>query len=208
MTPDRSGQVPRLFDRISRVYDTSVIQALLYRPPQDAILREVRKRGARTVADVGCGTGILAARIRAQLDPEVVCGCDISAGMLEQARRRSDEILWLLAPAESLPIRSASLDAVVSSHAFHFFDQPAAVDEFRRVLKPGGIVAVAMVNPRTKTGSRAIDLSFAGSGHFPQEAELGRLFQAAGFRQVRQRRVRRGPFRLSSPDVVTLAEAP
>lgn len=143
----RHPQVPRLFDRISRVYDASVLQAVVYRPPQDAILRELRKRGLSRVADVGCGTGILAARIRAELGPEAVYGCDLSAGMLEQARNRSGAVLWMLAPTESLPFRSASLDAVVSSHAFHFFDQAAAVEEFRRVLKPTGIVAVAVMAP-------------------------------------------------------------
>lgn len=208
VTDDRRSQVPRLFDRISRVYDASVVQALVYRPPQDAIIRELQKQDARRVADVGCGTGILAARIYAELGPEMVYGCDLSTGMLGQARSRSDEVLWVLTPSESLPIRSASLDAVVSSHAFHFFDQAAAVQEFRRVLKRGGIVAVAVVALRTETGSRAVDMSFAGASHFPQQSELGRLFQAAGFQRVRQRRIRRGPFQLTSPDVVTVAVAP
>ncbi len=208
MTHDQRGQVPQLFDRISRVYDTSVLQALVYRPPQDAILRELRQRDIRRVADIGCGTGILAARIQAELGPEVVYGCDLSTGMLDQARGRSDEVLWMLAPSESLPIRSASLDAVVSSHAFHFFDQSAAIEEFRRVLRPAGILAVAVVTPRTETGSRAVDLSIGGAGHFPQQAELRGLLQAAGFRGIRQRRVRRGLFWLTSPDVVTTAVAP
>ena len=208
MTDPRHQQVPRLFDRISRVYDASVLQAVVYRPPQDAILRELRKRAVSRVADVGCGTGILATRIKAELGPEAVYGCDLSAGMLEQARNRSKEILWMLAPTESLPIRSGSLDAIVSSHAFHFFDQAAAVDEFRRVLRPAGIVAVAVMAPRTRSGSRAVDMSLGGAGHFPQQTELRRMFEEAGFRSIRQKRVRRGPFQLMSPDVLTVAVAP
>jgi ubiquinone/menaquinone biosynthesis C-methylase UbiE len=200
--------VPRFFDRLSGVYDVSVVQTVVYRPPQEAILRELRQRGARRVADVGCGTGILASRIEKEMGTDLVYGCDLSTGMLGQARGRSGEVLWMLAASECLPISSASLDAVVSSHAFHFFDQAAAVDEFRRVLKPGGIVAVAVVAPRTETASRAVDLGFGGAGHFPQQGELRDLFLAAGFRTVRQKRVRRGPFRLTSPDVVTVAVAP
>lgn len=202
------SNVPGLFDRLSRVYDTSVLQAVVYRPPQDAILRELRSHGARRVADVGCGTGILASRIQAELGPDLVHGCDLSAGMLGQARARSKRVLWVLGPSESLPIRSGSLDAVVSSHAFHFFDQAAAVEEFRRVLRPSGLVAVAVMAPRTEAGSRAVDMSIGGAGHFPQQTELRDLFVAAGFTQVRQKRVRRGPFRLTSPDVVTVAVAP
>lgn len=114
----------------------------------------------------------------------------------------------MLSASESLPIRGASLDAVVSSHAFHFFDQAAAVEEFRRVLKPGGIVALAVMVPRTLVGQSVVDLSIAGAGHFPRQDELTGLFRAAGFADVRRRRVRRGPFRLTSPDVVIVASAP
>lgn len=208
MSDDHRGTVSRLFDRVSLVYDASVLQALVYRPPQDAILRELQGLRVRRVADVGCGTGILAARIQAELGPDVVYGCDLSSGMLDQARGRSGKVLWMLATSESLPVRTASLDAVVSSHAFHFFDQPAAVEEFRRVLKPEGMAAVAVVAPLTAAGSRAADLGLAGAGHFPPQGELREVFRAAGFRGVRQRRVRRGPFQLASPDVVTVAFAP
>ena len=197
-----------MFDRLSGVYDTSVVQALVYRPPQSAILRELRKRPIGRVADIGCGTGILAARIRTELGPDVIYGCDLSSGMLGQARSRTGQVLWVLSPSESLPIRSDSLDAVVSSHAFHFFDQSAAVEEFRRVLRPGGLVVVAVMAPRTSIGQSAVDLSVGHAGHFPQQDELSGLFQRAGFTDVRRRRVRRGPFHLTSPDVVIVGVAP
>ena len=208
MTDERRAQVPRLFDRVSRVYDASVLQALVYRPPQSAILRELRKRPVRRVADIGCGTGILASRIQRELGPSAVYGCDLSRGMLGQAGDRSTQVLWVLSPSESLPIKSGSLDAVVSSHAFHFFDQAAAAEEFRRVLKPGGIVAVAVMAPRTLVGQSVVDLSVGRAGHFPQQDELTALFRTSGFTDIRRRRVRRGPFQLTSPDVVVMATAP
>ena len=57
--------------------------------------------------------------------------------MLNQARARSDRVRWLKGPAEQLPFDDAALDAVVTTSAFHFFDQPAALAEFHRVLHPG-----------------------------------------------------------------------
>ena len=41
-----------------------------------------------------------------------------------------------------------ALDAVVTTSAFHFFDQPAALREFHRVLAPGGLVAVSALSTR------------------------------------------------------------
>ena len=203
---ERSAVVTRLFDRVSAVYDTPAVQSLMYRPPQDEIIRELRGRDSRRVADVGCGTGILATRIQDELHPDVVYGFDASEGMLEHARQRTDAVTWTLARSESLPLPDQSLDAVVSSHAFHFFDQPAALTEFRRVLVPGGVVVIVIVNPRTRIGSRLTTLSTARAGVFPDERSMRRLMLDAGFGAVGQHRVRRGPLGILSPDLVTVAE--
>ncbi|PRC59784.1 SAM-dependent methyltransferase, partial [Mycobacterium sp. ITM-2017-0098] len=69
-------------------------------------------------------------------------------GMLAQAARRSTQVQWLTAPAEHLPFDDGSLDAVVTTSAFHWFNQPAALREFHRVLAPGGFAAVATLSPR------------------------------------------------------------
>jgi ubiquinone/menaquinone biosynthesis C-methylase UbiE len=45
--------------------------------------------------------------------------------------------------AEQLPFDDGALDAVVTTSAFHFFNQPAALREFHRVLASGGRVALA-----------------------------------------------------------------
>ncbi len=206
-SPDRSAVVTRLFDRVSAVYDTPAVQSLMYRPPQDEIIGELRRRGSRRIADVGCGTGILATRILAELRPDRVYGFDASEGMLEHARGRSRAVTWMLARSESLPLSGQSLDAVVSSHAFHFFDQPAALAEFRRVLVPGGVVAIVIVNPRTRVGSRLTSLSTARAGLFPDERSMRRLLLDAGFGAVAQHRVRRGPLGVLSPDLVSVGEA-
>lgn len=202
----RAAAVTRLFDRVSAVYDTPAVQSLMYRPPQDEIIGELRTRGSRRVADVGCGTGILATRIQDELHPHTVYGFDPSEGMLEHARQRSSAVTWVLARSESLPLSDHSLDAVVSSHAFHFFDQPAALTEFRRVLVAGGVVVIVIVNPRTRVASRVTSLSTARAGVFPDERSMRRLMLDAGFGAVAQHRVRRGPLGVLSPDLVTVAE--
>jgi ubiquinone/menaquinone biosynthesis C-methylase UbiE len=193
--------VTEVFDRISRVYDNPVLQTLIYRPTQDQVLADLSLLTPARVVDVGCGTGQLTARIQSKLRPDVVYGCDPSSGMLAQARARNTDVEWIEGKAEQLPLPAGSVDAVVSTEAFHFFDQPAAMAEFHRVLAPGGHVIIGLLNPITKVGSRILDLP--GPGHWPTRREMGDLLDGAGFDVVRQTHVRRPIGRLI-PTFVTV----
>jgi ubiquinone/menaquinone biosynthesis C-methylase UbiE len=129
----------------ARRYDTPWIQRWFYRPPQDAILEELRVRGSPRIIDVGFGTGILADRIQRELQADEVIGVDPSEGRLSKAKARSSAVRWIVGPAEKLPLPDDSVDAVPSTTAFQFFDQPAALAEFGRVLASGGIVALGTI---------------------------------------------------------------
>jgi ubiquinone/menaquinone biosynthesis C-methylase UbiE len=50
--------------------------------------------------------------------------------------------------AEQLPFDDGALDAVVTTSAFNFLNQPAALREFHRVLASGGLVALATLSAR------------------------------------------------------------
>jgi ubiquinone/menaquinone biosynthesis C-methylase UbiE len=99
---------------------------------------------------------------------------------------------------------------VVSTQAFHFFDQPKAWAEFHRVLAPGGHAMVGMIHPRTAIGSHRFSrLSSAGSKTkvtFPTAPEMGRLSTAAGFEVIAQPRVE-WRFRRIVSLVLTIARA-
>jgi ubiquinone/menaquinone biosynthesis C-methylase UbiE len=189
------------FDRIARFYDAAFLQRLAYKPNHDAVVSELRCAGARRVLDVGCGTGILATRIWRDLRPEIVYGCDPSPGMLEHARERSGDVNWLLGSAERVPLDDAALDAVVTTEAFQFFDQPAALKEFWRLLEPGAIVVVAMLTAPIPAVNVALQLLPA---RWPTRAQLRQMFEDAGFEVLHQRPVRPllGPL---SPGVATVA---
>lgn len=140
-----SRWAPRVFSVVSHVYDLPMLQSLVYRRNHDVVIGELRRIDAAVVVDVGCGTGVLTERIARELVPARLIGCDASAGMLAKARERDVDVEWLLTRAESLPLEDGSIDAIVCTEAFHFFDQPAALAEFRRVLRPGGSLIVASV---------------------------------------------------------------
>jgi ubiquinone/menaquinone biosynthesis C-methylase UbiE len=195
-----------LWDRLSGVYDTRIVQRVAYRPTQDQVIEELRTFEPRRVLDVGCGTGQLAARLPDALDAEHVYGCDAAPGMLEQARRRSEVVEWIQGTAEHVPLPDGSVDAIVSTEAFHWFDQPSALREFHRLLVPGGHLVVAFVSPRTPVASRALNTTglMGVGGHWPHRAKMRQLATEAGFRVERQRQVRRG-LATVVPTVITVA---
>jgi ubiquinone/menaquinone biosynthesis C-methylase UbiE len=187
------------------LYDVPFLQQSVYRPAQNEVIAALRRSGARKVADIACGTGILADRIAQELHPDEVYGVDMSDGMLAQARARSSEVMWRKGAAENLPFEDDALDAVVSTSAFHFFDQPAALREFHRVLAPGGLAAVATLSPRQPLPLRRLSANRLNPAHNPSPAEMRALFEGAGFGVSDQHRVRRPAWTRLLSDLVTVA---
>ena len=92
--------------------------------------------------DVACGTGLFESLLREQRAHMQVTGVDLSPQMLERARERfadDDRVRFTQGSAERIDAPDATFDVVVCNNAFHLVqDAPAALREFRRVLKPGG----------------------------------------------------------------------
>lgn len=102
----------------------------------DAWLRDALQLGpGRHAADVGAGTGKFTPRLLAT-GADVVAVEPVDA---MRARIAPHERLRVQAgTAESTGLAAASQDAIVCAQAFHWFAHRAALDEFARVLRPGG----------------------------------------------------------------------
>ena len=185
-------------------YDLAVLQRWVYRPAQDEVIAQLRLHSSQKVADIACGTGILADRIQRELSPDEVYGVDMSQGMLAQAKARSSAVTWLTGPAEQLPFDDGALDAVVSTSAFHFFDQPAALREFHRVLAPGGFAAVATIAPRQPFLLSKLANTAKSPAHNPSPDEMRELFEGAGFTISDQHRVERPRWTQLVSDLITV----
>ncbi|WP_099024582.1 class I SAM-dependent methyltransferase [Mycolicibacterium palauense] len=196
--------VTKFWSFAAPAYDLPVLQRWVYRPAQDEVIAALRSHGAQRIVDVACGTGILADRIERELGPDEVYGVDMSAGMLEQARARSSTVSWLSAPAEALPFDDGALDAVVTTSAFHFFDQPAALAEFHRVLRPGGLAAVATISPQQPAWVSRLSAGRFNPAHNPTPRQMRDLFAEAGFRLAEQHRVRRPAWTKVVSDLITI----
>src|ERR1700722_340845 len=204
--PRRRGlnsAITRVWGFLAPVYDQPFLQQWVYRPPHDEVIARLRDHQSRKIADVACGTGILSDRIERELQPEAIYGVDMSDGMLAQARARSDQVQWLRGPAEQLPFDDGALDAVVTTSAFHFFDQPAALREFHRVLAPGGVAAVSTLSARRPL-LQGPSTSRWKVAHHPSPAEMRRLFEGAGFTVAEQHRVRRPLLTRAISDLITV----
>jgi len=159
----------------------------VYRPAQNEVIEQLNAIGARKVADIACGTGILADRIRDSCIPtrSTASTCPTACWPRPSALLRR---AVAKGPAEHLPFEDGVLDAVVTTSAFHFFDQPAALREFHRYwllavwcgcdLSPGSRSPASAVRQPAQPCTQSVARRDAG------------LFEGAAFRVSDQHRVR------------------
>jgi SAM-dependent methyltransferase len=149
------------------------------------------------VLDLACGTGGVARELARP--GRTVIGVDLSAHELAEAQRRSPDGVFVRADARHLPLRDASMDAVVSSFGFAVVrPMPMLAKEIERVLTPGGVVAI--ISPSWQS-LRLHDIPAVSkltsvlhsTPHFPQQSPrlgLPHLFAAHGVHKVEDARER------------------
>lgn len=157
---------------------------------------------ALRVLDCGCGPGSMTCDIAAVVAPGEVIGLDAAASQIELARQRAKDqsvvnVRFEVGNVYALPYAEDSFDRVYS-HALmeHLADPPAALREFFRVLKPGGVAGLCapdwrgfLYAPDTPALRAAIArftaLQKAGGGDVDCGHKLRGYALDAGFREVR-----------------------
>jgi ubiquinone/menaquinone biosynthesis C-methylase UbiE len=160
------------------VYGAEDVHDFARRPILDALALQPGDR----LLEIGCGGGLL---LRDALGTGVkAAGLDHSPDMAALARERAPGAAVLQATAERLPFAADAFTAVAMSVVFFFFAEPLRVlGECRRVLRPGGRLAVFTTGPELR-GTPAAPEPLAGRGHFYQDEELAALGRQAGLAGV------------------------
>ncbi len=150
---------------------------------------------AGTVLDLGCGTGFLTGELlstKNQNPPQSVIAVDIAFGMLEATRSKlaaHNNVRYICADAEQLPIAASTVDVVVSNLALQWCRNLTAVfSELKRALKPGGQLVFSTFGPHTlqelKSAWSEVD-NYSHVNEFYGVADIEHFLQQAGFRRVR-----------------------
>jgi ubiquinone/menaquinone biosynthesis C-methylase UbiE len=111
------------YDRGARAYDAVWSPVIL--PPAQSVVRGLELGDARTVVDIGAGTGALGAELRRSAPDALVVSLDRSAAMLRFAAERR-AVTAVLADASFLPLRPESVDAALLAYVLFHLPDPAS----------------------------------------------------------------------------------
>lgn len=149
---DKTQQIIATYNKIAKQYAKN-LAVKGHRKELEKFFPLVKPHGK--ILDIGCAAGRYS---RALKDKgfEVV-GIDLSEELLKIAKKENPDIPFILADMRKLPFLNESFDSVCAIAVLHHLekhDMDGALQEMRRVLKPGGILWVS-----TKMGEGALTTS-------------------------------------------------
>lgn len=181
------------YNKIAKVYD--LLAEHTEQPMRDIGLQMLAAQPGETLLEIGFGTGHCLVELARAVGPTGrVRGIDLSESMLEETRsliqkeKLEDRIELRCGDAATLPFEPESLDGIFTSFTLELFDTPElpeVLTEWRRVLRPGGRLAVVAISKEGKQGlvMKAYEWTHK---HFPNLMDcrpifVSRAIEAAGF---------------------------
>jgi len=185
-----TAQVKRSFDRAAKDYDA---HAPLQREVRERLLEKLDfvTLEPSALLDAGCGPGGALPALAKRFRKAKLFALDIAPGMLAEARRRKPwfrTLATLEGDLARMPLADDSVDLVFSNLALQWAnDLDAALKEFRRVLRGGGLVVFSTFGPDTLKELRAAWSATDGYTHvnrFLDLHDVGDALVRAGFTEV------------------------
>ncbi len=222
---EKTRLVREVFDNVARRYDlmNDLMSGGIHRRWKADLIARLHPRPGEILLDLAGGTGDIARRFlgRAGKTGQVIV-CDINASMVAAGRDRALDdgvlsgITWLVGNAEELPIADSSVDCCTISFGLrNVTHKQQALEEARRVLKPGGrffclefsrveapvlrqLYDIYSFNVLPRLGAvvardrDAYQYLVESIRRFPPQAELAAMMNRAGFEQVTWRNLSAG----------------
>jgi malonyl-CoA O-methyltransferase len=147
----------------------------------------------RSIVELGCGTGLLTARLLRRFPAATLLGLDLAEGMIEVCRLRlgaEPRARLLVADAEDPRACAGPVDLVATSCVAQWFADPeGTLRRWGAALAPGGLVAAALLvrgsYPELDAAHRAAFGAPFGGLAFPAEDEVLALVRRAGLLALR-----------------------
>ena len=189
-------------DRYTHGHHDSVLRSHRWRTAENSAAYLLDHLGAgQRVLDVGCGPGTITLDLADRVAPGEVVGLDVAGEVIDAARdaastRGVDNATFAVGDVYALDLPDASFDVVHAHQVLqHLTDPVAALVEMRRVLRPGGVLAVRDSDygafawyPIDARLDRWLELYHQVTAHNRAEADAGRFLRswvrAAGFADV------------------------
>jgi len=222
---EKTRLVREVFDNVASRYDlmNDLMSGGIHRRWKTDLIARLHPRPGEILLDLAGGTGDIARRFlgRAGKTGQVIV-CDINASMVAAGRDRALDdgvlsgITWLVGNAEELPIADSSVDCCTISFGLrNVTHKQQALEEARRVLKPGGrffclefsrveapvlrqLYDIYSFNVLPRLGAviardrDAYQYLVESIRRFPPQAELAAMMNRAGFEQVTWRNLSAG----------------
>ncbi|MDM7465276.1 demethylmenaquinone methyltransferase [Staphylococcus warneri] len=213
----KKEQVHTVFQNISKKYDrlNNIISFEQHKVWRKRVMKEMSVKKGSTALDVCCGTADWTIALSKAVGPQgEVTGLDFSENMLEVGKEKTahmDNIHLVHGDAMNLPFDDASFDYVTIGFGLRNVpDYLGALKEMERVLKPGGmIVCLETSQPTLPVFKQVYRLYFKfvmpifgklfakskeeyewlqqSTFYFPGKEKLKRLFEQAGFSNIKVR---------------------
>ena len=173
------------YDRLAEQYTNHIADELRHKPLDRELLNRfiTQVQGYGRVCDMGCGPGHVARYLHnGGLD---IFGLDLSAGMIEQARKLSPAIRFQQGDMLNLDLPDNSLAGIVAFYAIVNLDRsfhPRVFQEMFRVLQPGGTLLLSFhIGTETVQPPELWDVKISMSFYFFEPAEIRADLGQAGF---------------------------
>jgi len=191
-------------------YEKLWVQKYSLKPTRDLVITELEKylepigNDNVSLLDVGCGTGQLLEDIGEKFKhlSLSLTGIDSSKQMVAMANKKLSKAKFLVGDALNLPFCEKRFDFLTCSHSFPYYQNKLrALQEFKRVLKPGGVLFLVQASENNlydKVVMKLVKLT-TGQVDYPSQAEIQELVERAELNLVEQKKL---PNKFFMPSII------